>query len=93
MRKIEMTPIFAVSSDFLNLNKPYSVGQLWAAAEDLAQSHCDYCRSRGFGPAYAASIIDDEENGVASWAAAAEVLTCAFVDLYQQADSCIAGGF
>ena len=38
------------------------------------------------------SIVGDETT-IGSWDAAAEVITCAFVDLYQQADSCIAGGF
>lgn len=92
MRKIEMTPVFAVSTNFLQLEQPYSVGQLWNAAEIQARSHCDYCRVHGFTAAYAASIVGDETT-IGSWDAAAEVITCAFVDLYQQADSCIAGGF
>lgn len=93
MRTITMTPVLAVSSNFLNLQRPFSVSQLWIAAEQQAISHCNFCRSHGFSPVYATSIVGGEEDGVATWSAAAEFLTTAFVDLYQQADSCIAGGF
>lgn len=92
MQTLTMTPILAVSSNFLNLEQPFSIDQLWVAAEHQASLHCRFCRSHGFSPAYAVSIID-EETAVASWREAAEVLTCAFVKLYRQADSCIAGGF
>ena len=92
MQTLTMTPILAVSSNFLNLEQPFSIDQLRVAAEHKAFQHCRFCRSRGFSPAYAVSIID-KETAVASWSEAAEMLTSAFVTLYRQADSCIAGGF